>query len=447
MRSKYFLFIVIFIPFSTLLTKTSFAQLTSQVSAVPLPVGSGARALGMGGAFIAVADDATAASWNPGGLTQLERPELSVVGSFLSTQQDFDPPDRLGFASEFTLDNESVSRGDLNYASIAYPFEVFRKNLVASLNYQQKYDFHLDVDYNFKNETPILSENHATDFELKGGIGALTPTIAMQILPKLSIGVAVNIYTDEFFGDFAWKEKIHEFRSGTSGITPFSNTSDTDVTFKNFQAVNVTAGILWDVWEKENKRLTFGAVFHSPYTADVDRVTNFRDIFVTSSQIVESQFHERMHLEIDYPMSFGAGLGFRYSDSLSFSMDATWTDWSEFKQKDEFGNELRPLGFVSAKRDIDDTYAVRFGTEYLLFRQKMIIPIRGGLFYDPRPSLDEPTHVYGFSAGSGITFKRVSIDGAYQFRWANDVDGADFGLPGTFDLNEHLFLASVIVYF
>ena len=48
------------------------------------PVGSGARALGMGGAFIAVADDATAASWNPGGLIQLEKPEISAVGSAVS---------------------------------------------------------------------------------------------------------------------------------------------------------------------------------------------------------------------------------------------------------------------------------------------------------------------------------------------------------------------------
>ncbi len=46
------------------------------------PVGSGARALGMGNAFIAVADDATAASWNPGGLIQLGCPEVSVVGAF-----------------------------------------------------------------------------------------------------------------------------------------------------------------------------------------------------------------------------------------------------------------------------------------------------------------------------------------------------------------------------
>jgi hypothetical protein len=50
------------------------------IASSPNPVGSGARALGMGGAFIAVADDATAASWNPSGLIQLERPELSIVG-------------------------------------------------------------------------------------------------------------------------------------------------------------------------------------------------------------------------------------------------------------------------------------------------------------------------------------------------------------------------------
>jgi hypothetical protein len=38
------------------------------VASPPVPVGSGARAMAMGGAFIATADDATAASWNPAGL-------------------------------------------------------------------------------------------------------------------------------------------------------------------------------------------------------------------------------------------------------------------------------------------------------------------------------------------------------------------------------------------
>jgi len=40
----------------------------------------GARSLALGGAFLALADDATAAYANPAGLAQLQRPELSVEG-------------------------------------------------------------------------------------------------------------------------------------------------------------------------------------------------------------------------------------------------------------------------------------------------------------------------------------------------------------------------------
>ena len=63
-------------------------QQTVEISSSPNPVGSGARALGMGGAFIGVADDATAASWNPGGLIQLETPEVSVVGAYNNRTED-----------------------------------------------------------------------------------------------------------------------------------------------------------------------------------------------------------------------------------------------------------------------------------------------------------------------------------------------------------------------
>ena len=39
--------------------------------------GYGARALGMGGAFLAVSDDSTASSWNPAGLVSIDKPEIS----------------------------------------------------------------------------------------------------------------------------------------------------------------------------------------------------------------------------------------------------------------------------------------------------------------------------------------------------------------------------------
>ncbi len=48
-----------------------------------LQYGVGARALGMGGAFYAIADDATAGYWNPAGLAQLQRKELTMMNASL----------------------------------------------------------------------------------------------------------------------------------------------------------------------------------------------------------------------------------------------------------------------------------------------------------------------------------------------------------------------------
>ena len=42
----------------------------------------GARSTGMGGAFVALADDATSVWANPAGLTNLSRPEVSGEGRF-----------------------------------------------------------------------------------------------------------------------------------------------------------------------------------------------------------------------------------------------------------------------------------------------------------------------------------------------------------------------------
>ena len=446
MRQKQILFVLTGIFLSLSLSKASFAQFSlspPNINAVPLPTGSGARAIAQGSAFIAVADDATAASWNPGALIQLEKPEVSIVGSFLATDQDFDPG-----LTGLTLGNESVSRGDLNYASAAYPFRVFGKNMVAALNYQQIYDFHMDMDFSMSIDDPSppsLDYMQTIKFESKGGVGALTPALSVLVTPKISLGIAVNIFTDEFFGDYAWKQTTKATGSGNLDGTDITTTYQSETKFEDFQAINFTFGVLWDIWEREDKLLTFGAVYDTPYTASVNRVTNTTSI---TDPLGQSRLHSREEMEIDYPMSFGAGFGFRYNDALSLSFDVTWTDWSAFEQKDEDGNKSRPLGGASTDRDIDDTFAVRTGMEYLIFRKKTIIPVRGGLFYDPRPSLGNPTDVYGFSVGSGISTKRFSLDAAYQFRWANDVDGEDFGLSGTrFDLNEHMFLTSLIVYF
>src|ERR1700751_2482658 len=49
----------------------------------------GARSLGMGGAFLGLADDASAAEANPAGLTILRKPEITTEGRTFQEQQVF----------------------------------------------------------------------------------------------------------------------------------------------------------------------------------------------------------------------------------------------------------------------------------------------------------------------------------------------------------------------
>ncbi len=55
------------------------AQRIAKYGADFLSGGVGARALGMGGAYVAVADDASAGYWNPAGLNQIDSPEFAYM--------------------------------------------------------------------------------------------------------------------------------------------------------------------------------------------------------------------------------------------------------------------------------------------------------------------------------------------------------------------------------
>ena len=122
------------------------AGVAAQQPIVPLQLSfsdPGARSMGFGGAFVALADDATAAFANPAGLVQLIRPEISIEGRRWSYSTPYTVGGRIdGQASGIGLDNtdglRSANSGDdltgLSFLSLAYPagdwsFALFRHKL------------------------------------------------------------------------------------------------------------------------------------------------------------------------------------------------------------------------------------------------------------------------------------------------------------------------------
>lgn len=408
-----------------------------EIPSSPNPVGSGARALGMGGAFIGVADDATAASWNPGGLMQLELPEASMVLEGVHRIEE------LHFGAHPEADGEeSISYTDLNYFSVAYPFALAGYNMIVSLNYQKLFDFHRE--WWFPIQEPDLSQNAA--YQLEGDLAALGLAYAVQVTPTISAGLTFNIWDDGLL-DNEWEDRRWQWGTGTDAGDRFAFALSSLDRY-SFSGYNVNLGVLWNATGK----LNLGAVFKSPFEADISHSHStqtqiqFPDFPIFDTE-TRNQFKEDAVLEM--PMSFGMGAAYRFTKSLTLSMDLYWTDWSEFEFEDGQGNKTSPItGAPSGESDVDDTVQVRMGGEYLWILPQVVIPFRAGLFYDPAPAPGHPDDFFGISLGSGVGYKRYVFDIAYQFRWGDDVGDAILKeWRFSQDVREHTVYGSLIVHF
>jgi long-subunit fatty acid transport protein len=405
------------------------------------PVGSGARALGMGGAFIAVADDATAASWNPGGLIQLETPEVSMVGAYFNRVED----NTFGTNHEASGE-ESISEKRINYLSAAYPFSFWGHNMIASVNYQNLYDFTREWNFPLMQASGNLSLNQNVDYRQEGSLSALGIAYCVQITPEFSFGLTLNFWKDGLYPN-EWEQNTFQTGSGIYVGNPFIFESKSCDKY-SFSGFNINLGILWRV----NRKVTIGAVVKTPFEADLRHESTFNSFIhypgvpaADSTTSIASAEDETL----DMPMSFGIGFAYRFSDEFTASIDIYRTEWDDYVLTDSTGNRTSPIsGKYSGDSDIDPTHQVRLGAEYLFIKPTHVIPLRGGIFYDPAPAEGSPDDFYGLSLGSGIAYRQFIFDIAYQYRLGNDVGTSILkNLNFSQDLDEHTIYSSMIIHF
>jgi len=417
-----------------------------EIFSSPLPTGSGARAVGSGGAFLAIADDATAASWNPAGLVHLERPELSVVLSNITYAEDPQDDGRSRWSTDY----------DINYLSAAYPFQLFQRNMVVSLNYQQEYDFTKKFKYHqagtLSNAGYEVQYTEKIEFDRTGGISSITPAYAVQITPRFSLGAAVDIYVNERFGHDTYRQKTVSTGSGQIFMPNVQEPYDLaysvsrTINAYDFSATAMTVGALYDI----TNRCSLGLRLDIPFSAE-SKVHDDRDIRQTITVGGTDPIETSTQSSIDrdhryhFPTTWAVGLAYKFSDALTVMTDLTRVEQDQFEVKQE-GDEWIHPATGDDPDDVDPTHTLRLGAEYLFIKEEIIYPVRCGVFYDQEPADGHPNDYWGFAVGSGIGTDKYQIDIAYQLRLGDDVDisGVD---DRTFDTQEHLFAVSAILYF
>jgi hypothetical protein len=205
----------------------------------------------MGGAFIAIADDATAASWNPGGLIQLESPEMSVVGAYFYRTED----NTFGTNPEAS-GSESVSNSRINYLSAAYPFTLWNHNMIVSVNYQNLFDFTREWKFPLNLASGTFSLNQTVDYEQEGDLSAMGIAYCIQVAPNFSLGITINIWEDGLAYDNEWEQETIQTGSGTFVGNDFTFESRSFDQY-SFEGTNVNLGFLWHL----NSKLTLGTFY------------------------------------------------------------------------------------------------------------------------------------------------------------------------------------------
>ena len=411
------------------------------ISSSPNPVGSGARAIGMGGAFIAVADDATAASWNPGGLTQLRTPELSFVFDYNHRREDYSSTNHPEAAG---LNVTAIE--DLNYLSVAYPFELFQRNMIVSLNYQLLYSFDRNLGFDYNTYNPPFSSKQQVDFRQRGTLKTISPAYCIQVTPDLALGVTFNFWTDKLFWGNGWSSHT-KIKGDIEGLRTWKNyRSDDYQRYSSFTGFNMNLGFLWNV----NRYLTLGGVLKTPFKADIKHQRHLVTTSLSSDgSISEDKLDIKENVDLYMPLSYGLGVAVRFSDEFTLSLDAYRTEWSKFILEDSKGDRYSPVtGKLSKDSHVHATNQVRLGAEYLIILTNTVIPLRGGLFYDPEPGQNRQNDFWGFSLGTGLSIGDLILDIAYQFRIGKGVNGDVLDIPKT-DANiyQHMFYASAIYHF
>ncbi len=404
--------------------------------------GAGARGLGMGGAFVAVADDGTAASFNPAGLAQLRRSEIAAVGFYdkLVSSVTFPTPSGTDTISTTT------EHGAPDFFGLAVPFEVGGRTLTVQLSYQRSVDLFGEGRATVQNTIPLSDIDPdlsgTGDFiadvvpEQRGAFHTISLSGGYQTTERMYLGAAVNYWIADWTarGRSAFRLRLRQPGGGPPLDVPVSQTDF--VQDQSMTALSFNLGLLL-----KYPRVSVGLVTRFGFTGNYDLdendvVTNY----LAGRALPPQSVSYRVKTRASWPFSVGLGIALRPFKGLTLAGDYSKAQWSRTTlqdmpdgslltpvEEDADGNpveQYQDLNFfdllpasVTTTSNTDSWHA---GGEYLVVLPKIIVPLRGGWFRDRSPITDlestEGKEIDGWTLGTGLNFSRLALDFAFERR-------------------------------
>ncbi|MBU1261995.1 outer membrane protein transport protein [bacterium] len=336
--------------------------------------GLGARAIGMGGAFVGLADDWTAIYWNPAGLANLSG---RGIGSYLE------------YAKLDGKDGDSVANFLNPYSTEPTRFtkkEIETSAILPSLGWWQKRNgFTLAgglytpngnaIDWKDGMKDAIMSADINASYHTLLFISAGNISCAKEVTDNLSIGAGLNLLYSKF--------EVEAKKSYSTATASFYNYDFVNKVSGDGTGLEGVAGFLL----RPSDKLSIGGVARSGSLLKLEgEGEGSLQGTITGTLIEKSNYTQNF----SYPATLGLGTAYRLTPKMTITCDLARTYWSSMKEDIDFDLDTGSSGSHTTKflQDKDkslnwsNTDRFRMGFEY---KPDEVWSLRAGFFFSPSP--------------------------------------------------------------
>jgi len=393
-----------------------FAQYAAaqQETTVGKDFGVGARAMGMGGAFIGVADDFTALYWNPAGLSQIKKTE--VFGA-LSHERFETKIEYFG-----TPDSTFVSSTQPNSFGVVIPVPTYRGGLAFAFGVNRRQSFDSSVVVKGFNEHTVAEDPEYGELYINesldesGSIYSYDFGAAVDVAPGVSLGGKICYLNGSY--DYDLKLDADDTKNLDPEISGLRFRDKTKVDYSGVEGkIGFLARLIGD-------KLRLGANIDVPLDFTEYRSSVHDSRYLYDNREEETGYDEGdLDYDIYQPFRFNGGVAICPFPGATIAADATYTDWTQTKYSEP---PLEGVTNEDFRKDYRHTVRLSIGGEYAI--PGAGLKLRGGYLLDPLPYVPEGNKVESdrrfVTAGIGTVLGEVlSLDLTYmRGTWKESID-------------------------